>query len=1362
MTHLPFRSWCSHCVRGKSRDDPHKRSDPDEKSQQTLATVSLDYFFMGKNGIQYTWDQARDGTAQGGDDEVMTLIAIYCHKTRCTFAHACPRKGNDPHVAKEVQADLEWLGYKRMIGKSDQEPAILALKRMFTAAMPTVEILPEESPVGAHGANGHIESAIGRVAGQVRTLKDSVEHKYGLKLDSRHPLMAWSVEYAAGLITRFQRGRDGRTAWELARGKSYKKRLPPFGETVHYKMVRSGQGHAGKLDVRWDLGIYVNMLKRSDEALVLTPAGVRKARALKRLPEGQRHNKELLSQAKGVPWDKYGRDPDAEEGTAVLPAGILAEPLHNVPIVAPEERPQPAAQMRRTYIRAGVELAKYGYTPGCSACAALLGGTRTTNHQHSEECRRRIAEAIANDVDPAVQEQADRKRQRQNESLAENLERADTAQSSVGASASTDTPMAAGGSVGDSASRPGKRSATPDEEGSKAAKAEKDTGGERKRSAGAASSNDPEGSKVARTKAATDTVSAKRGSDTATSELDNRPPKKVISALALRKYLQKEYKGCDVTPWECVELAASLQEMSAVDISEAYSPPRFTARAPFQGLKPGTAFDLKSGWDLGDDAQYKKARATVEEEQPYLLTGCPPCTAFSRMQTMNFSRQPAWKVAATMAEGRKHHQRAVQLYRDQLSRGGYILHEAPWSATSWKEPDMMELAARPDMYVVKGVMCSHGMTSTDKEGEGLVEKETGWMTNSPEMAKALQTVCSNKDGSRPPHRHVHLMEGRASAAECYPPKLVNAVLKALKAQMRADGEINSMEPGGPTPHEPMFGPQSQEVSDEMAQYWDDVRGGWLEPVRVKRARAEEIEQFFRYQVIEIVPRWRLTQSGKKALTTRWSDTNKGSAEAPDYRSRLCARELKARQKLGLDAEAGDPSDLFASMPPLEAVKLIFALLVSKKVSKHGKTLKVGLYDVSRAYFNADATREDLFIEVPDEMLPEGTDPKDVIGILLKSMYGTRDAGANWERELTSCYVDAGFKQGLACPNIYYHAERDIVIVNHGDDGHVLADDDGQAYVQKIMKDRYEVKVRAVLGTEPKDDKECTFLNRIVRINDEGDVEIEADPRHAAEIARTMGVSSGKTVTTPIVKEPAATAESPMPELDKDRTKTFRSVVMRACYMATERGDVQYCVKECAREMHCPTERGWMRCKRMARYLAGQPRMILTYKQQHMPKNLRVFTDSDHAGCKLTRKSTSGLCIQFGQHVVKTGSTTQSTLGLSSPESEYYALIKGASAGIGIQSVLADMGVQVAVDVYCDASSSISLAQRRGLGRARHVATRHLWIQDKVQKKEVQVHKIPRKLNPADLGTRCNTEAEIESAHQLMNIRPGMSMRCKPK
>ena len=52
-------------------------------------------------------------------------------------------------------------------------------------------------------------------------------------------------------------------------------------------------------------------------------------------------------------------------------------------------------------------------------------------------------------------------------------------------------------------------------------------------------------------------------------------------------------------------------------------------------------------------------------------------------------------------------------------------------------------------------------------------------------------------------------------------------------------------------------------------------------------------------------------------------------------------------------------------------------------------------DICRAYFNASA-RRDVFIRLPPEDHEEG-----MVGKLMKSMYGTRDAAQNWEQSTAS-------------------------------------------------------------------------------------------------------------------------------------------------------------------------------------------------------------------------------------------------------------------------------------------------------------------------------------------------------------------------
>ena len=48
-THLPFREWCQHCVRGRGRNKPHKKKTEDEKEENKVSRISMDYLFMSQD-----------------------------------------------------------------------------------------------------------------------------------------------------------------------------------------------------------------------------------------------------------------------------------------------------------------------------------------------------------------------------------------------------------------------------------------------------------------------------------------------------------------------------------------------------------------------------------------------------------------------------------------------------------------------------------------------------------------------------------------------------------------------------------------------------------------------------------------------------------------------------------------------------------------------------------------------------------------------------------------------------------------------------------------------------------------------------------------------------------------------------------------------------------------------------------------------------------------------------------------------------------------------------------------------------------------------------------------------------------------
>ena len=90
---------------------------------------------------------------------------------------------------------------------------------------------------------------------------------------------------------------------------------------------------------------------------------------------------------------------------------------------------------------------------------------------------------------------------------------------------------------------------------------------------------------------------------------------------------------------------------------------------------------------------------------------------------------------------------------------------------------------------------------------------------------------------------------------------------------------------------------------------------------------------------------------------------------------------------------------------------------------------------------------------------------------------------------------------------------------------------------------------------------------------------------------------------------------------------------------------------------------------------------------------------------------------MGGHVLKTWSSTQATVSLSSGEAEFNGVVKAAGIALGQQSILRDLGYVVPVRVWTDSSAAMGICQRQGLGKLRHIETHTLWVQEKVRRKQ---------------------------------------------
>jgi len=108
-------------------------------------------------------------------------------------------------------------------------------------------------------------------------------------------------------------------------------------------------------------------------------------------------------------------------------------------------------------------------------------------------------------------------------------------------------------------------------------------------------------------------------------------------------------------------------------------------------------------------------------------------------------------------------------------------------------------------------------------------------------------------------------------------------------------------------------------------------------------------------------------------------------------------------------------------------------------------------------------------------------------------------------------------------------------------------------------------------------------------------------------------------------------------LQKEEEQAFRALAARANYVAIDVPNIQYPTKEVCRDMSKPSISGYEKLKSLARYMVGFEEVLFEFKWQseEEAKKISGYTDSDWAGCRKSRKSTSGGAIMLGQHCFRT-------------------------------------------------------------------------------------------------------------------------------
>ena len=212
------------------------------------------------------------------------------------------------------------------------------------------------------------------------------------------------------------------------------------------------------------------------------------------------------------------------------------------------------------------------------------------------------------------------------------------------------------------------------------------------------------------------------------------------------------------------------------------------------------------------------------------------------------------------------------LYREQIRRGAWFLHDLAGDASQLSLPCMIRLKCRHDVFHALG-------NARDRRDGGRVS----FLRINPHIARRVEgskcredldsKVCEGLRQQVGDEGHTSATMHMASGTQARPFDVIPQILKGRSR--RSEGgqivqELNSIREG---------------------KFWDDVKGGWLDPVLIGKAREEEMQYVKKHAVYEKVPISQcLKETEKNTIKTGWADTNKGTSECPYTRSRWLAKE----------------------------------------------------------------------------------------------------------------------------------------------------------------------------------------------------------------------------------------------------------------------------------------------------------------------------------------------------------------------------------------------------------------------------------------------------------------------------------------
>ena len=356
--------------------------------------------------------------------------------------------------------------------------------------------------------------------------------------------------------------------------------------------------------------------------------------------------------------------------------------------------------------------------------------------------------------------------------------------------------------------------------------------------------------------------------------------------------------------------------------------------------------------------------------------------------------------------------------------------------------------------------------------------------------------------------------------------------------------------------------------------------------------------------------------------------------------------------------------------------------------------------------------------------------------LQRSLYGLKQASRQWFTKLSSFLVSHGFQQSNSGHSLFLKLTKSVttILLVYVDD--IILTGNSILEIQDIttlLDQEFKIKdlgdLKFFLGLE------------IARTTDGIHL---CQRKYALDILSDSGMLGCKPHSTPMDYSMKLQMNSGN-SLSDESSFSYRRLIGTLIYLTNTHPDIAYAVQQLSQYMSAPTNIHLQAAFRILRYLKGSPGSGLFFTATGTPQ-LRAFSDSDWAGCKDSRKSTTGFLVYLGSSLISWQSKKQSTVSRSSSEAEYRALASTACELQWLTYILQDIGVAFIqpATLYCDNQSAIQIATNPVFHeRTKHIEIDCHIIRHKVTAGLVKLLSVSSSMQLADIFTKALPPATFQ-------------------